>query len=69
MLLKHDLDGHGDVGAGCRLWGLQPSRLWKDSSEGAKEIDVGRRFHLETAGEEGMKDFLRNKNKHKRLVI
>ena len=28
--------------------GLQPSRLWKDSSEGAEEIDVGRKFHSET---------------------
>ena len=51
MLLKlyiHDLDVHEEVGAGCRLWGLQPSRLWKDSSEGAEEIDIGRRFHSET---------------------
>ena len=44
------------MGTGCRLWGLQPSRLWKDSSEGAEEIDVGRRFHSETAGEEGMEE-------------
>ena len=45
MLLKlyiHDLDVHEEVGAGCRLWGLQPSRLWKDSSEGDEEVDVGR---------------------------
>ena len=44
MLLKlyiHDLDVHEEVGAGCRLWGLQPSRLWKDSSEGAEEIEEG----------------------------
>ena len=35
---------------------LRPSRLWKDSSEGAEEMDVGRRFHSETAGEEGVKE-------------
>ena len=34
--------------ASCRLGGLQPSGLWKDSSEGAEEIDVGRRFHSES---------------------
>ena len=27
-------------------WGLRTSRLWKDSSEGAEEIEVGKRFHL-----------------------
>ena len=33
--------------AGCWDSGLVD---WKDSSEGAEEIDVARRFHLETVG-------------------
>ena len=42
MLLKlHDFDVHGEVGTGCRLWGLQPCQLWKDSSEGAEETEEG----------------------------
>ena len=51
----HDLDVHGEVGTGCRLWGLRPSRLWKDSSEGGwrnrcrGKVPVG-----DCAGEEGM---------------
>ena len=52
----HGLDVHGEVVTCCRSWGLQPSRLWKDSSEGAGEIEIGRRFHSETVWEEGMKE-------------
>ena len=33
---------------GCSLWRLRPSRFWKDSSEGAEEIEVGRWFHSDT---------------------
>ena len=45
------------MGTGCRLWGLRPSGLRKDSSEGAEETDVGRRFYSETVqGGEGMKE-------------
>ena len=44
----HDLDVHGEAGTGCMLWGLRPCQLWKGSSEGAEETEVGRRFHSET---------------------
>ena len=33
---------------GCSLCRLRPSRLWKDSSEGAEETEVGRWFHSDT---------------------
>ena len=56
-LYLHDLDVHWEVGTGCRWWGLQPSRLWKDSNEGAEEIDVGGRFHSETV--QGKKEWKR----------
>ena len=36
---------YGMVRTGSRLQRLRPSRLWKDSSEGAEDIEVGRRFH------------------------
>ena len=45
-----DLGVHEEVRTGCRLWGLRPSRLRKNSSEGAEEIEVGRSFHSETVG-------------------
>ena len=48
QLYIYGLDVHGEVGTGCRLWGLRPGRLWKDSNEGVEEIEVGRRFHSET---------------------
>ena len=31
---------YGVMRTGCSLWRLRPSRLWKDSSERAEEIDV-----------------------------
>lgn len=45
----HDRSVHGEVGTGCRLWRLWSFQLWKDSSEGAEEIAIGRRLHSETA--------------------
>ena len=33
---------YGVVRTGCRLWRLWPSRLLKDSGEGAEEIEVRR---------------------------
>lgn len=47
----HELNVHGEVpwepAAGCGDCGLV-DRLWKDLSEGAEEIAVGRMFHPET---------------------
>ena len=45
----HDCSVHGEVGTCCRLWRLWSFQLWKDLSEGAEEIAIGRRLQSETA--------------------
>ena len=55
-LYTHYLDVHRNVGPGWRLRRLRPSRLWRDSREGAEETAVGRRFRSATVrGRKGWK--------------
>jgi len=46
--IYYGLEVRGEVGTSHRLWRLQPSQLWKDSSKGADKVAVGRRFRSET---------------------